>query len=442
MRGTGQVWRALDRARAINLSKAGAAPARTGADGITRRRVLAALGGGLAAAAWPRWPAFARSPLRVAVVGGGLAGLSALDVLRRNGAEAVLYEARTAAGGRTRSVRGVFAPDYAFDEGAQLVNSDHADVLAMVRRFDLPLVDRRAHGPHHEVQIGRGGRPVDEAALAQALRGIAAAITADSDRLDADYAGVAAEIDALSVQDYLDRHGLAPGDARDAIEATVRTEYGAEPNEASALELLFNLPTVDGERVSRISLSDERYLIDGGTGQIAAALAHEHRQQIHLGATVAGIAAGPAGMRLTFADGRTAQADQVVLALPAPLLKAIRIEGVLPPLARAMIDEVRPGRNEKLIVGYDSQPWRHSTGFAGAVWAADGFSAIWDAASQVPAGGSGALCYFLGGDQVREAADVETRRLAERFTAPRARSIRTCPIRTAAPGARAGATIR
>jgi monoamine oxidase len=86
-------------------------------------------------------------------------------------------------------------------------------------------------------------------------------------------------------------------------------------------------------------------------------------------------------------------------------------------LWRSLIDEVRLGRNEKVIVGYDDQAWRRTIGFGGAVWAARDFSAIWDAVSTSPQPGSGALCYFLGGDQVAAAADVPTADLAARFTA-------------------------
>ena len=416
MRGTSRVWRALDRARAMNLTAAGEPPSARASGGLSRRQVMAALAGGLGAAAFPRWPAQARATQRVAIVGGGLAGLSALDTLRAGGAEAMLYEARAATGGRTRSVRGVFAPDYAFDEGAQLVNSDQADLLRLVRRFGLTLVDRRAFGPSHEIQIGRSGADVAEEQLARSLRAIAARITADSDRLDADYSNVSREIDALSVAQYLDRNGLAEGDGRDAIEATIRTEYGVEPTDASAIELLFNLPTVDGRRVTRIGTSDERYLISGGTGQVAQALAAEHAEHIRLGRRLVRLDMTGEVLWLGFADGSTVEADRVILALPAPLLREIRFDGPLPPLWRQLIDEVQLGRNEKVIVGYDTQPWRRRIGFAGSVWAARDFSAIWDAASIAPAAGAGALCYFLGGDQVANVAEVPAAELASRFS--------------------------
>lgn len=418
MRSCSMAWRALDRARAMNLAAAGEPPPRPGSTDMTRRRVLAALAGAFAAVALPHRPAWARAPRRVAIVGGGLAGLTALRRLRAAGIDATLYEARRAVGGRTRSVRGVFAPDYAFDEGGQLVNSDHQDMLGLVRGLGLSLIDRRATGSAHEVQIGWNGGAVAEAELAAGLRDIAARITADSDRLDRDYEAVAREIDAFSAADYMDRHGLPAGDARDALEAGIRTEYGVEPDRASALELVFNLPTVDGERLTRLSLSDERYLVDGGAGQVAQALAARMNDAIQLGKRLTVVALEPDGARLTFADGEEVSVDRAILALPAPLLREIRIEGPVPPLWRELIGEVHLGANEKMIVGYDRQAWRDALGTGGALWSPAGFCAGWDAASGAPpdAATPGAFTYFLGGAQVDAAAELETAELRDRFT--------------------------
>ena len=417
MRGSSLIWRALDRARAMNLAEAGAPPPEPGRTDVTRRRVLAAIAGGVGLAVLPKFPAYAQSGQSVAIVGGGLAGLAALDELRRRGVDAILFEARGAAGGRTRSVQGVFADHYAFDEGGQLVNSDHADLLGMISRYRIRTVDRRAFGPSHEVQIGRNGAVVAEARLANALRGIAARITADADRLDADYANVAREIDQYSVTTYLDRHGLAAGDARDALEAAIRTEYGIEPEAASALELLFNLPTVDGRHLNRISLSDERYLIAGGSEQVAIALAAEHRAAIRLNRRVAGLDIRDNSARLIFADGSRDRFDRVILALPISMVQELAIEGALPALWRAFFAEVKQGLNEKIIVGYDNPAWRRTLGYGGTLWAKGQFSAAWDAVSLAPAPGRGAFCYYLGGNEVAAASGVETAALAARFTA-------------------------
>lgn len=413
MRGDLGIWRALDRARALNLAGAGQRPPQMGSIGVSRRRVLKAMGAGMAVASLPS--CFSEAPRRIAVIGGGLAGVVALDRLIAKGIDATLFEARGAIGGRTRSVRGVFAPDYAFDEGGQLVNSDHAEMIALTRSLGLRLIDRKS-GTRKEIQIGRKG-VVSEDALADDLRDIAKRITEDSDRLDKDYDAVAREIDALSVRQYLDAHGLRSGDARDALEAGIRTEYGAEPDEASALELLFNLPTVDGERLTRLSLSDERFVIDGGTAQVAERLAERHRPQIQLNRKLASIDIGGGDARLGFADGRTETFDRVVLALPAGLLREIRIDGPLPAPWRQLLAEVNLGRNEKIIAGFDTPSWHATLGESGALWAASGFSEAWDALSAPPvAGSAGALTFFLGGDQVREHALTGAGVLAGRFT--------------------------
>ena len=60
---------------------------------------------------------------------------------------------------------------------------------------------------------------------------------------------------------------------RRLMEATARTEYGVEPRQASAIELVFNLPTVDGRRIDVLSRSDERYLMAGGSTSLIEAMA-------------------------------------------------------------------------------------------------------------------------------------------------------------------------
>jgi monoamine oxidase len=308
----------------------------------------------------------------------------------------------------------VFAPVFAFDEGAQLVNDDHDDLKGMIDRFKLTKINRFEH-PGHELQIGRDGKAVSDSKLVNALRGIAARIGEDYDRVEED-PRYSAEIDRLSVKAYLDRHGLAPGDARDALQAGIRTEYGSEPEDASALELLWNLPKVEGQEIKRLSLSDEKYLISGGTDQVAKALGAEHVRDIRLNKRLTAVEIEGNRVRLTFADGEQVSAEHAILAIPPTLLREVRFSGNLPPLWRAYIDEAKLGRNEKVIIGYDESGWRPTIGFAGAVWGAGPFSAIWEAASLAPAPGAAALCFFLGGKQVEAARSVESAELAKRFS--------------------------
>src|ERR1700761_8931251 len=100
MRGSEAVWRALEEARRLNLADAGAAPPVAGGGGLTRRALLLALGATGASALLPR-PLHAApiAPGPVAIIGGGIAGLSALWHLTQAGIDAHLYEARARFGG-------------------------------------------------------------------------------------------------------------------------------------------------------------------------------------------------------------------------------------------------------------------------------------------------------------------------------------------------------
>lgn len=60
----------------------------------------------------------------------------------------------------------------------QPVNTDHADIHALVRAFGLALIDRK--GAAHRTLILAGGKEVPEGKLAGVLCGIAGQIDADS----------------------------------------------------------------------------------------------------------------------------------------------------------------------------------------------------------------------------------------------------------------------
>ena len=118
-------------------------------------------------------------------------------------------------------------------------------------------------------------RNVDEAEIAEGLRSIANQIVADAERVDADFEKLAPKFDGLTVKAYLDQHaGLirAPF-ARQLLENAIRTEYGVEPEQSSALQLLFLLPTVKGKAVELLAYSDEAFVVREGSGRLPERMA-------------------------------------------------------------------------------------------------------------------------------------------------------------------------
>jgi len=416
MRGSSTFWEALGQARRLNLQASGEKPPIAGTPGQTRRAVLIALGATGLSAALPR-PLHA-APVRgpVAIIGGGIAGMTALWHLTKAGVDARVYEARPRLGGRMFTHRP--ADGVPLEIGGQLVNSDHGDMHVLAKEFGPALIDRKDGA--HRTMVLAGGTELAPGALAEALRPIAAQIRADSDRLDKDYAGTARALDRLSIAGYLDLHAdkLPQPWVRQLMEATSRTEYGVEPGQASAIELVFNLPTVEGERIDILGRSDERYLIEGGSGALIAAMAARLGDRVETGKRLARIEAHGPGVRLHFLDGNVAEAGAVIVAVPAPLMRTIDFRVPLPPLWRQFIREVDLGHNEKLQAVMTSRPWEGRIGRGGELWQTDskaGAALGWDGGVR-PAEGPGSVwTWFLGGGEVAAAEAADPAALARHF---------------------------
>jgi monoamine oxidase len=406
MRGKSMVWQALARAR---RDISGIEPTISGEHGTTRRRVLAALGaaGATSALTGCNLPQLEAERTRVAIVGGGLAGLNALRLLRAANIDARLYEARGRLGGRVFTARGGPVPA---DDGGQFINSNHIEMLAASRRFGLGLIDRGAAQGRTLAIDGR--RLVGEAELAQDLRPLAAVIAADARRLEADYPRNAPALDALSVAEYLDTHvdALQKPYVRKLLEGSVRAKFGQEPADASALELMFSLPVIDRADTAVIGANDERYMLHGGAGTLVDAMAGGMNPWIETGHAVQRIEPTSAGVRLRFANGRSVEAERAIVAVPASLLRTIDFGGILSPLWHQYATEISLGHAEKLNAAYEGRPWQQAMGLSGKVWPLDGpFTDAWDGTSVI-GGETGLMTWSLGGAQ---SAAVDTPDLAE-----------------------------
>lgn len=403
MRGSGALWRAIETARRCNLADARAPLPTIASPSVTRRALIKGILAAGAVSALPR-PARAFHGGRVAIVGGGIAGLAALHHLREAGVDARLYEARARLGGRMYTQRP--ASGVAFEAGGQLVNTDHHDMHALATAFGVRLIDRKAD-PHRTLILA-GGRLLAEEELVAAMRGIAAQIGHDADRLDGDFARVAPDLDRISIARYLDRHAhlLREPWARRLLEGTSRTEYGVEPGEASAIELIFNLPTVSGERFEVLGGADERFVIEGGSSALVDAIAAAHRDRITTGARLLSIVQQRTGLKLGFLDGSSVEAETAIVAVPAPITRQIDFGAALPPRWRAFIAAMDLGRNEKVQAAAPARVWASPMGIGGELWQTDaaGYALGWDGTVHLPGRADPVWTWFLGGGEVDDGA--------------------------------------
>ncbi len=374
----------------------------------------------------------------IAIVGGGIAGLNAAYRLKKAGLKATVYEASNRLGGRIQSTTGAIGEGLVTDLGGSLINTDHADMLALAKEFDLKLFNRAED--IKQLQLPGTAyffenRMRSEEEVAENLRPLALQIAKDSALLDQDYEKFAPEFDRLSVKQYLDRHAdkIPAPFIRTLVENTIRTEYGSETDVASALLFITILPVVEGQSVDLLSYSDEVFSVQGGSGQIIERLASALKGQIRTRTRLTKLQAQGKGYRLTFANQTVADADYVILSIPFTLLRAVELQVVLPQALSQFIKEGNLGANDKLFAGFSQKVWRKSGGFAGEIWTDLGFAEAWDDTQRQTDRKDGALNFFLGGNQVKALESGSVQAVGEQFLSR---------FEAAIPGAQAVATGR
>jgi monoamine oxidase len=375
-------------------------------------------------------------PPTIAIIGGGLAGLNAAYWLKQAGLKATVYEARARLGGRVQSVIGAIGPGLVTDLGGSLINTDHGDMLALVKTFKLKLFNRvkdaeRFSAPPTAYFFEQQIRP--EAEIAEKLRPLARQIGKDAALLDQDFDQFAPLFDRLSATQYLDQHvdKIPEPFIRVLIEHACRTEFGVEPDHCSALQLVQVLPIVKGESVNLLSYSDEVFVVQGGSGKIIEGLASALPGQIQTRMRLSELRSQGDGFQLTFANRAIVNADYVVLAIPFTLLRKVNLKVDLPTKLKRFIEEGDLGSNDKLFAGFSQKVWRRKDIFSQEIWTDLGFAEAWDETQRQTDRKDGALNFFFGGDQVK-ALEIDSPQTVGRKIIRR--------LEAAIPGAQAAAT--
>src|SRR5438876_216970 len=92
--------------------------------------------------------AFASATPRIAIVGGGIARLTAALTLQDAGIAATVYEASSRVGGRMHSDTTSWENHQTSEHCGELIDSGHKTILKLANRFNLPTVDLLAAEPN------------------------------------------------------------------------------------------------------------------------------------------------------------------------------------------------------------------------------------------------------------------------------------------------------
>src|SRR5579859_4725476 len=96
--------------------------------------------------------------IKIAIIGAGLAGLTAAYQLKKAGYAPRIYEASSRLGGRCYSARDVFADGQVAEHGGEFFDTGHTEIIALAKELGLTLDDVLAATPKdlHPIYLSAG----------------------------------------------------------------------------------------------------------------------------------------------------------------------------------------------------------------------------------------------------------------------------------------------
>jgi monoamine oxidase len=392
--------------------------------GLSRRDFVRQTGvaGAVVAVAGPlalARPARAQGAPRIAIVGGGIAGLTAALTLQDKGVHADVYEAHaTRIGGRMHSDWQEF-PGF-WDNGQQaelcgeLIDSGHKTIRQLAQRFGLSTVDllqAQPNGTEDTNWILGADYPLSEATkdfqpVHQTLQGQIHA--APSPTLYNSFTPAGQALDRMTVYDWITSyvpggHGSKLGTL---LNSAYNEEYGAETTDQSALNLVYLLGfQASPGQFNVLGASDERYHILGGNARLPLAIASSlPTGSLHFGFRMSAIATNNDGsITVSFDNGSTVTADHVILCMSFAVLRTLDYKKAgFDPRKQTAITQLGSGNNVKLNVQFRSRLW-NAQGSTGSLYTDLPIESGWDVTRGQP-GATGILVEYPGANVARSMA--------------------------------------
>ncbi len=370
------LFAAVKKALAITCHDRGIVLPRSSA--LSRRRLLrlsAAAAGAAALSPVLDWSAFAKdkTPPSIAIVGGGVAGLTAAYRLQAVGVKPVLFEASSRWGGRMLTVydfyKGMFC-----ELGGQFVDTGHEDLIALAKEFGIEMQTLATEGEGEDLYYFGGAfhtpkDMIDTATKTGAFAPIAEKIAEDAEKLtdkDENWTKFAHKLDRMSLKAYLEQfRGKTENWAIDLLDVAYVGEFGLETEEQSSLNMVDFIATEMDQPFRIFGESDEAFRIKGGSSALIKALtgALENKADMRLGYALTALDRKAGKIVLTFAgpDGEKSESfDATILTLPFTKLRDVK--GLnrlkLAPEKLKCIRELGMGTSAKVINGTTSRVWR------------------------------------------------------------------------------------
>ena len=298
--------------------------------------------------------------MRIVVVGGGLAGLTATRELLHRGHDVALVEAGSRLGGRARTVRSPFADAQYVESGAEWVDADHHRMRRLLDRHGMHLQGEGQQWTTIRRWLHRDGRLQSPADLGdtvfrqlEAFEAIVhdAAVAVD-DPANPQRCAAATHLDALSLADAARRAELdelaALFHRRDS-----QGEFAAEPDEVS---LLFVAQQRALALASHGDGAIRSHRIADGLDTLVNRMAADVADAISVNEPLVAVQHDAESVTATTSH-RQIRADHVVLACSLVPLRQVCFDPPLPGMLRRAVDELGYGTVTKTAIQFAARQW-------------------------------------------------------------------------------------
>jgi monoamine oxidase len=342
----------------------------------TRRQFVigvgAAAGAGILLNSRPARATQQPSP-RIAIVGGGIAGLNAALTLQDAGFGSTIYEASPFIGGRIHSNTTTWLDNQTSEWCGEFIDSGHTTMRRLARRFGLRLADviaAQPAGSADTLYFFEKHYGVEQAS--NDFQAIATRLEFDANRLfptsfdPATHLPRAVQLDNMSAWQWIENyvpggHGSPLGAY---IDSAYTNEFGLDTHLQSSLNIVYEMGFQPGRsNFSIYGESDQRFHVRGGNDQIpkaiAAALPEGNINTEWWMESIAKQSDGTYSLTFSTRNGaRWVTADHVILTLPFSVLRGLDYRNAgFDAMKQTAITQLGYGTNSKLILQCSDRLW-------------------------------------------------------------------------------------
>jgi len=352
--------------------------------------------------------------MRVAVVGAGLAGLSAAESLLAGGAEVTLIEAEQRFGGRTRTIHDAYVGGQYAESGAEWVDSIHWRMLDLMQRFDIETLGERMPWSTIRRWVYWNGLRYTGSDIAKLEPNVIEAIELYENLCEAPAPTLddpsqphlhsdAEFLDSRSLADLIRECNLGPVGQLFARRGS-QGEFASEPDKVSAL-FVAQQRAFEKSEVQRQGIGNLSSRVKGGVSQIAQALGRDliqhPRLTLKLGCALTSVEQTSDGVVVGCSNSEglfELAASHVVLACSLVPLRNVDFRSEIPTALREAMWGLGYGPITKTAVQFANREWDSGYGTS------DSLSQRLYDPSVDQDGDSGIVMAYCGGDGGRELA--------------------------------------